>query len=133
MKKSGKLTSRSDKTIAARVKTLMDEQHWDQKDLAERLDLSEGYISRILSGERPWPIALVFRAAEVLNVPVSEVDPQLDDALKTDLMALELRRDVPHMKVLYAVIKDLPRIIDTEDLEALVRVLNAFADRSPIK
>jgi transcriptional regulator with XRE-family HTH domain len=131
MKKSGKITSRSDKSIATRVKVLMDERHWDQKDLAIQLELSEGYISRILNGERPWPIAQVFRAAEVFEVPVSDLDPTLDAALKHELENLELRRDIPHIKVLYAFVKDLPHITDPEDLEALVRVLRAFSERNP--
>jgi transcriptional regulator with XRE-family HTH domain len=128
MKKSGKVTSRSDRSIATRIKALMESRQWDQKDLAQRLDLSEGYISRILSGERPWPVALVFRAAQVFEVPVSELDPALETVLKQDLENLELRRDVPHLKVLHAFIRDLPRITDPEDLEALIRVLHAFAD-----
>ena len=129
MKKSGKVTSRSDKSIAVRIKQLMDERQWDQKDLAQRLDLSEGYISRILSGERPWPVALIFKAAQVFEVAASEVDPSLEPVLKQDLENMELRRDVPHLKVLHAFIRDLPRIVEADDLEALIRVMHAFAER----
>ncbi len=129
MKKSGRVSSRSDKTIATRIKGLMEARRWDQKDLAQRLELSEGYISRILSGERPWPVALIFRAAQVFELPVSELDPSLELVLKQDLENMELRRDVPQLKALHVFIRELPRINDPDDLEALIRILQAFSER----
>lgn len=130
MKKSGRVTSRTDKTIAIRVKALMEAGDWDQKDLATKLELSEGYISRILSGERPWPISLVFRTAEVFDVPVSDVDPELESILRKEIEEMELRRDIPHLKVLYTFIQSLPKILDPDDLNALERVLLAFSEKS---
>jgi len=107
----------------------MEARRWDQKDLAQRLELSEGYISRILSGERPWPVALIFRAAQVFELPVSELDPSLELVLKQDLENMELRRDVPQLKALHVFIRELPRINDPDDLEALIRILQAFSER----
>ena len=129
MKKGGRRISRLDKTIAIRVKTLMDQADWDQKDLASAFALSEGYVSRILSGERPWPIGLVFKTAELLNVPVHDIDPGLEETLLEELENLELRRDVPQLEVLCTVIRTLPKILDPDDLSALNRTLTAFAER----
>jgi len=129
MRKLGKVTSRSDRLIAEQVKQHSHNLGWDQKELARRLDRSEGYISRMLSGERPWPVALLFHVSRLFKVPVSDLDPDLEAALKKDLGNLELRRDIPQLRVLHTFVKHLPRITDPADLQALVRVIFAFSDR----
>ncbi len=127
MRKRPRTTSNRDDEISRRVKAVMAARHWGQKDLAEMLELSEGYVSRILSGHRSWPTSLVFRAAEILELPVSDIDPQLEETLREDVMQMELRRDVPHLPALYTFIHALPSIVDEDDLNALIRVMKAFS------
>lgn len=129
MRRGGKGASRPDKSISERVKTLMDVRHWDQKDLASYLDLSEGYVSRILSGERPWPVSTLFKAASALDVAVTQLDPDLEQALRDELFELEFREDLPHMLAMQAVITQLPNINDPTALDAIARVLEAFAQK----
>ncbi len=129
MKRRPRDRKRSDREISLRVKGVMEARRWDQRDLAARLELSEGYVSRVLSGHRAWPTALVFRVAEVLEVPVADIDPELDEKLREDVMKMELRRDVPHLATLYTFIHTLPKIVDEDDLHALMRVMEAFAAR----
>jgi len=129
MRRGSKGAARSDKNISQRVKTLMEVRQWDQKALASNLDLSEGYVSRILSGERPWPVATLFKASTALDVPVTQLDPDLEEALRDELFELEIREDLPHLQTVQTVVHELPRISDPAALEAIARVLEAFAQR----
>jgi transcriptional regulator with XRE-family HTH domain len=131
MKRGGKGLSRADSDIAKKIKYLMEQRHWDQKDLAEWLDLSEGYVSRILSGERPWPVATLFKAARAFEVPVTDLDDGLEDVLRVSIADLELREDLPQAAALTAFVTHLPRITNPGSLDALERVLEAFATRLP--
>lgn len=129
MRRGSKGAARSDKNISQRVKTLMEVRQWDQKALASNLDLSEGYVSRILSGERPWPVSTLFKASSALDVPVTQLDPDLEEALRDELFELEIREDLPHFQTVQTVVNELPRISDPAALEAIARVLEAFAQR----
>ncbi|MFM7199531.1 MAG: helix-turn-helix domain-containing protein [Myxococcota bacterium] len=129
MARGSKGSSRADKNISLRVKELMEGRQWDQKDLASYLDLSEGYVSRILSGERPWPVATLFKAAQALEVPVSQLDPQIEAVLREELLELEVPENGPHMQAVQAVIEHLSKIQDPAALDAISRVLEAFAQR----
>ncbi len=107
----------------------MEQRGLDQKDIARVLQLSEAYVSRILRGMRPWPVGVLFRLSTTFGVPVSDLDPALRDALIEEILKLELRRDIPHLEVLFTVVEELPRITAPEDLNALKRVMSAFAQR----
>ncbi len=119
-----------DLSISRRVRAVLKSLGWEQKDLARRLELSEGYVSRLMSGRRSWPIFMVLETAEAMGVPAADLDPDLDPELREAVMKMELRRDVPHLPALYHFIECLPKIIDEKDLNALIRVLKAFAGKN---
>ena len=129
MKRRFKAAVERDLSISRRVRAVMKSLGWEQKDLARKLDLSEGYMSRVMSGRRSWPVFMVFDAAEALGVPVSDIDPDIDPELREAVMRMALRRDVPHLPALYTFIETLPKIIDAKDLHALIRVMKAFAEK----
>lgn len=126
-KKTIRATMSSDTTIGERVKNAMRTRGMDQKTLAEALQVSEGYISRILNGHRVYTISLVLKISQALDVSVNDIDPLLPDCLKQDLLGLELRGDVPQLAAVYVFIKTLPRVDHATDLQALMTVLDAFA------
>ncbi len=115
-------------SISARVKEQMKKLRMDQKHLAASLGLSEGYISRLLRGQRPWTVDLILRTSEVLGVQATDLDPSCMHVLRDRLLDLELR-ELGQMKAAYALVQHLPKIRDPEALEALSQVLAAFSQK----
>lgn len=124
-----RMVVRPDDQISDRVRDRMRDSELGQKGLAEMLGISEGYLSRILSGHRPWTIELLLKSSTALNVPVEELDPNCIANLKDALLNMELRGDVPQLRAIYTFIHHLPGIQTTEDLDALTQVVRAFAMR----
>ncbi len=57
--------------FAKKLKEAILKEGLTQKELAKRANLSEAYISQILSGKKTPTITVAKRIAEVLNLPVS--------------------------------------------------------------
>jgi transcriptional regulator with XRE-family HTH domain len=51
------------------IDLILKERGTEQQWLARRLDISDAYLSRLLSGERPWTEALKDKVAESLMLP----------------------------------------------------------------
>ena len=51
------------------VDIILDARGIEQQWLARRLEISDGYLSRLLSAERPWTEELKDKAAECLMLP----------------------------------------------------------------
>lgn len=114
--------------ITDRVRALMTDRGIDQQTLAERLQLSAGYVSHVLAGNRVWTVRLMLRVAEVLECSVTDIDPALGVALKQDMLdALVLHGH--QLRAVWTFIRSLPGINDPGDLTALCVVLEAFAAR----
>lgn len=120
---------RPDDQISDRVRDRMRDTEVGQKGLAELLGISEGYLSRILSGHRPWTVELLLKTASALSCQVEELDPNCVLNLKDALLAMELRGDVAQLRAIYTFIQSLPKIQSSEDLDALTQVVRAFALR----
>lgn len=116
--------------IADRVRQKMAEKEIDITQLAEKLLIPELQLSRLLGGNRSWTLRLLFETADALDVTVQELDPECNDSLRTTLDHLELRGDVPQLRVLHTFLQEFPKITDPEDLRALVQVLRSFADKA---
>ena len=114
--------------VAARVRLLMNGRGLSQKELAETLNVSEGYLSRILSGGRVWTVNLVLRVSGVLRVEPTALDPGISNYLRADLAGTDFTGQ--QLRVVYAVCKWLPRIDAESDLSALATVIEAFGRRS---
>lgn len=127
--KRKRMVVRPDDLISDRVRDRMRDNLMGQKKLAEKLGISEGYLSRILSGHRPWTIELLLKTSTTLKVPVEELDPNCLANLKEALLGMELRGDVSQLRALYTFIIHLPSIRVAEDLDALTQVVRAFAMR----
>lgn len=116
--------------IADRVRQKMAEKEVDMGLLAERLHIPELQLSRILGGNRSWTLRLLFETADALQVTVQDLDPECHEGLRHTLDSLELRGDVPQLRVLHTFLQEFPKITDPEDLRALVQVLRSFADKA---
>lgn len=127
--KRKRMVVRPDDQISDRVRDRMKDSELGQKGLAEQLGISEGYLSRILSGHRPWTIELLLKTSNSLNVPVEELDPSCISNLKEALLNMELRGDVPQLRAIYTFVQHLPNIASGDDLDALTQVVRAFATR----
>ena len=57
--------------MTARVKQIIREQGYRQNFVAERIGISEQYLSNLLAERDPWPARLQERVAEVLRLPVA--------------------------------------------------------------
>lgn len=124
-----RVTPRTQEQISDRVRQKMGEKGIDAVSLASKLEMTEAQLTRILGGNKSWTLRLLFETAEALEVPVQELDPECHDGLRETLESLELRGDVPQLRVLHTFLQEFPKITDPEDLRALVAVLNSFAER----
>jgi len=61
-----------------RIRLLLETKGMTEQDLATKLELSTGYVERLMTGQRPWPVALVLRVAKLLEVAPREIDPGLE-------------------------------------------------------
>jgi transcriptional regulator with XRE-family HTH domain len=59
------------------MKLIRLEQEIPQQDLAERLRISEGHLSKIENNRREAPLRLKKRIARALGVPVEQIFPQV--------------------------------------------------------
>lgn len=124
-----RLVVHPDFRISERVRERMKDTEVGQKGLAELLNISEGYLSRILSNHRPWTIDLLLKSAAALSCQVEDLDPNCVLNLKDSLLAMELRGDVAQLRAIYTFIQSLPNIRSSADLDALTQVVRAFALR----
>lgn len=76
--------------IAERVRRLRESRQWNQKELAERADVSRSLLSKLESGAQTEPSAVhLQRIATALGVPLSDltdpppaVPPSLEERLR---------------------------------------------------
>lgn len=115
--------------IAERVVAILLARDIDQKELAARIGVSEGYLSRILNGARVWTVSLILRTAAALDVSIGDLDPALGKEMLANLVNVELQGD--QIRVAFAAVKWLPHIHDVDDLRALACVIEAFGRKRP--
>lgn len=58
--------------ITEDLKSYLDDRGIKQKWLAEQIDVSESYISRMLSGSRNIPFWMQYRIENALNIKIGE-------------------------------------------------------------
>ena len=58
--------------ITKDLKSYLDDRGIKQKWLAEQIDVSESYISRMLSGSRNIPFWMQYRIENALNIKIGE-------------------------------------------------------------
>ncbi|MGE7875373.1 helix-turn-helix domain-containing protein [Streptomyces venezuelae] len=68
--------------LSIRIKELRKERKWSQKELGERVDVSESFISKVESGKKQPSRDVTTKIAEVLNVTTDYLlgrseDPEL--------------------------------------------------------
>lgn len=123
--------ARSQEQIADRVRQRMIESGVQVGELASKLEMTEMQLTRLLGGGRNWTLKLLFDTADALNVPVEALDPECRTELRTVLKTLELRGDVPQLRVLHTFLQEFPKITEADDLRALVQIVRSLADREP--
>jgi transcriptional regulator with XRE-family HTH domain len=64
-----------------RIRKFREEKKMTLEDLAQRLDKSKGYISKLETGKKPINLENLHRIAEVLEIDVTELFPNKE---KTD-------------------------------------------------
>lgn len=77
--------------IAARIRTILNEQGKTQRDLAKLLEKSESEVSRWLTGMHNFELETIAKieavlSEEIITVANSEKDTALIDALKEELI-----------------------------------------------
>ena len=55
------------------LKLLRTSHNFNQKELAQKLEISSSYLSEIESGQKPPSLALLYRYGQVFEVPVSSI------------------------------------------------------------
>ena len=56
-----------------RLKQLRSERNWNQRDLADRLEVSRQSVNAIETGRYDPSLPLAFRIAELFDLPIEEV------------------------------------------------------------
>lgn len=59
--------------FGARVRELRNEHGWSQEDFAHRAELDRTYVSGIERGVRNPPLDIIYRLAQTLDVPASDL------------------------------------------------------------
>ena len=114
--------------IGTNLRRTMDQQHWQQSDLAKRCHLSEATISRILSGEQPNPTARTLQAlANALGCRVSLLlaeEPGAGTTSETaEAVLLELYRLLPS--------DERTKIVEYAEAIAIKRERDQYLARHP--
>lgn len=65
--------TRLEAALSLQIKVELVERGMDQKDLAEALGIERATLSRYMTGRRPMPMQVFFRAAEVLGLTAQEL------------------------------------------------------------
>lgn len=63
-------------SVAAEVRAHMGRQRMTQTALATHMGVSQGYISRRLTGEVPFTVTELDEIARILTVPISDLLPE---------------------------------------------------------
>lgn len=124
--------ARVQEQIADRVRHRMSEAGVPLGELATKLEMTEMQLTRLLGGGRNWTLKLLFDTADALGCPVEALDPECRTELRAILDSLELRGDVPQLRVLHTFLQEFPKITEAEDLRALVQIVRSLADREPV-
>ncbi|MFM7202366.1 MAG: hypothetical protein ACKO6N_16405 [Myxococcota bacterium] len=122
-------SAKTHEQIADRVRSRLQSQGLTEADLARHLVMPEAQVQRLLGGSRHWSLRMLILTADLVKAPLHELEPECSATLRQTLDGLELRGDVPQLRVLHTFLQEFPRITDPEDLRALVQVLRSFAER----
>lgn len=114
--------------VSERVNEQLQKQAVSTKSLAEKLDVSEGSLNRILSGHRAWNLQMLLEAASALDVHVDALEPQALQRLRDQIEQLSLQDT--QLPALYVFVQKFPKIRAAEDLDALTHIVSSFALRS---
>ncbi|HHT7239762.1 TPA: helix-turn-helix domain-containing protein [Bacillus cereus] len=71
-------------TLSIRIKKIRKERKWSQKELGEKVDVSESFISKVESGKKQPSREVTAKIAEVLNVTTDYLlgrseDPEINE------------------------------------------------------
>lgn len=77
-------------TIGENIKRIRKEKHLSQRELGEKLGISQQMIGQYESNPNPPKLETVQKIAEALDVPVSELDPRINSEI--DSLEFELHR-----------------------------------------
>lgn len=70
--------------LSIRVKELRRERKWSQKELGEKVDVSESFISKVESGKKQPSRDVTTKIAEVLNVTTDYLLGRSEDTRATE-------------------------------------------------
>lgn len=83
-------------TIGENIKRIRKEKHLSQRELGEKLGISQQMIGQYENNPTPPKLETVQKIAEALNVPASELDPRINSEI--DSLEFELRH-LRHEKI----------------------------------
>lgn len=110
--------------IARKVRELRTRQHWTQEELAERLHVSQGYLSQLERGTGSFTAEQLLGILALFNVPATYFAPQMNTR-EQDLQNALARLGAPHLH-------ESPDVIPREQLDEVASVVReALVSQSP--
>ncbi|WP_017154167.1 helix-turn-helix domain-containing protein [Bacillus bingmayongensis] len=77
--------------LSIRIKELRKEKKWSQKELGERVDVSESFISKVESGKKQPSREVTTKIAEVLNVTTDYLLGRSDEEDLNELLDVKFK------------------------------------------
>jgi transcriptional regulator with XRE-family HTH domain len=90
------ITPRLEGAITKRVKALLEERDLKPFDLSKLSGVDDGYLSRLLSGKRPWTLDILERIAAGLDLPLKAL---VDEPLQIPIVAEITSEGIDHEQI----------------------------------
>ncbi|PEM35892.1 helix-turn-helix domain-containing protein [Bacillus pseudomycoides] len=72
--------------LSIRIKELRKERKWSQKELGEKVDVSESFVSKVESGKKQPSREVTTKIAEVLNVTTDYLLGRSDEEVLNEML-----------------------------------------------
>lgn len=72
--------------LSIRIKQLRKERKWSQKELGEKVDISESFVSKVESGKKQPSREVTAKIAEVLNVTTDYLLGRSDEEVLNEML-----------------------------------------------
>ena len=74
--------------IGQRMRQLSKDNGWTLTELAEKIQISQPYLSQIERGDKQPPVDVIVNVCKTLDIPLSQFFENEEDQLPTDILQL---------------------------------------------
>lgn len=74
--------------IGQRMRQLRKDNGWTLTELAEKIQISQPYLSQIERGDKQPPVDVIVNVCKTLDIPLSQFFENEEDQLPTDILQL---------------------------------------------